>query len=132
AAGGRWAVSDDREASSRVVASGKLPVDGRCALLLQRLVGAAERAGPEEATVGGVGAGVGGLDQRDPVKQGREAACVPAPQDGDERDALPIRCAPAGQLTDRLLGDLLPALPAVRGGLAGPPPPAPGVPQDGP
>jgi hypothetical protein len=42
--------------------SGKLPVDGRCALLFQKLVGAAERAGAEEAPVGGVRAGVGRFD----------------------------------------------------------------------
>src|SRR5262249_31836042 len=98
---------------------GKLPVDGRCALLLQRLVGPAERTGPEETAVGGVGAGVGGLDQRDPVEQGRKAARVPAPQDGDERDAPTVRRAPAGERPDRLFGDLFPALPAVRGGPAG-------------
>src|SRR5947208_7857155 len=54
--------------------SGELPVDLGCALLLQQLAGAAERARPEEPAVGGVGAGMGGLDQRDAVEQRREAA----------------------------------------------------------
>src|SRR5215471_21756885 len=91
---------------------GELPVDGRAALLLQELVGPAERPRPEEPAVGGVRAGVRGLDQRHGGEQRRQVARIPAPEDRDQRRV------PGGERPDGLLGHFLPALPAVGAGLS--------------
>src|SRR5690606_18471084 len=69
----------------------------------------AERAGPEEAAVGGHRRGVRRLHGGQVAQQGTAVAGVPAPQDGHQR------LAARGQRPYRLLGDLLPALAAVGG-----------------
>lgn len=57
-----------------------------------------------------------GLNPRHAAQERGETACVVSPQDRDQRMAGGV---PLGQGPDGLVGDLLPALPAVRARLAG-------------
>src|SRR5690606_30111627 len=84
------------------------PVDRRGALRLEEFVGTAERARAEESVVGRQRARVHRLDAPLGPDQRLEFARVAAPQDRHQR------LLPRGQRTDRLLGDLLPALALMR------------------
>src|SRR5580692_8770645 len=89
------------------------PVDGFRALALEELVGATEGVRPKKSVMCGHGARVGRLNAREAAEQWCQVPGVAAPQDRDKR-----RIA-LGKGTDRLLGDLLPALATVTAGLAG-------------
>src|SRR5216683_4872705 len=86
----------------------QFPVDRLSAPLFQQPAGTAEWPRAEESTVRRVRARVSRLDAPHAIEQRREAAGVPAPQDGGERSA------PGGERPYCLLGDLFPALPAMR------------------
>src|SRR2546429_4125952 len=90
----------------------RLPVDRLRALLLEQLVGLAERARAEEPVARRERARVRRLDARHRAEQRLEVAGVATPEDRHQR------ATPRGQRPDRLLGDLLPALALVRVRLA--------------